>query len=66
MKNLTVIYHSQSGGTERMAQAVYEGCQQDEDVETRFLKAFDATLDDLLWADGLIFGTPENLSLIHI
>ncbi|XXK43870.1 flavodoxin family protein [Porticoccaceae bacterium nBUS_17] len=60
MKNLLVIYHSQSGGTERMAQAVYAGCQQDEDVETRFLKAFDATLDDLLWADGIIFGTPEN------
>jgi multimeric flavodoxin WrbA len=24
------------------------------------LRAFDANLDDLLWADGIIFGTPEN------
>jgi len=43
-----------------MAQAVHTGCQQEDDVETRFLRAFDANLDDLLWADGIIFGTPEN------
>lgn len=60
MKNLLIIYHSQSGGTENMAQAVHNGCRQEEDVATRFLKAFDANLDDLLWADGIIFGTPEN------
>ncbi|MGY8863703.1 MAG: flavodoxin family protein [Pseudomonadales bacterium] len=60
MKNLLIIYHSQSGGTENMAQAVHKGCRQEDDVETRFLRAFDANLDDLLWADGIIFGTPEN------
>jgi multimeric flavodoxin WrbA len=60
IKNLLIIYHSQSGGTENMAQAVHTGCQQEDDVETRFLRAFDANLDDLLWADGIIFGTPEN------
>ena len=43
-----------------MAQAVHKGCRQEDDVETRFLRAFDANLDDLLWADGIIFGTPEN------
>ena len=59
-KNLLIIYHSQSGGTENMAQAVHNGCLQEEDVRTRILRAFDANLDDLLWADGIIFGTPEN------
>ena len=24
------------------------------------MRAFDAVLDDLIWADGLLFGTPEN------
>ena len=43
-----------------MAQAVHTGCQQEDDVKTRFLRAFDANLDDLLWADAIIFGTPEN------
>ena len=36
------------------------GCQQEADVETRLLRAFDAGLEDLRWADGLLFGTPEN------
>lgn len=43
-----------------MANAVHEGCLQEDDVDTRFLRAFDAGLDDLLWAQGIIFGTPEN------
>jgi len=60
MKNLLIIYHSQSGGTLSMAEAVHKGCSQEDDVKTRFLRAFDANLDDLLWADAIIFGTPEN------
>lgn len=31
-----------------------------EEVETRLLQAFDAGLEDLLWADAVLFGTPEN------
>jgi len=36
------------------------GSTQEADVETRLLGAFDADLKDLRWADGLLFGTPEN------
>ena len=36
------------------------GSTQEADVETRLLNAFDADLKDLRWADGLLFGTPEN------
>lgn len=45
-----------------MAQAVFDGATSDdiEDVEVRMLGAFDAGVDDLLWADALILGTPEN------
>lgn len=60
MKHLLVVYHSHSGSTESLAKAVLSGCHQEADVETRILGAFDAGLDDLLWADGVIFGTPEN------
>lgn len=60
MKHLLIIYHSGSGKTERMAQAVYAGASREAEVETRLQHAFDSGLDDLLWADGLIFGTPEN------
>lgn len=30
------------------------------DIELRVRKAFDGELEDLLWADAIIFGTPEN------
>ena len=45
-----------------MADAVNSGaCSKEiENVEVRFLSAFEADDKDLLWADGLIFGTPEN------
>ena len=59
-KHLLIIYHTQSGNTGQMAAAVMAGCQQEVDIETRLLSAFDAGLEDLRWADGLLFGTPEN------
>ena len=60
MKNLLIIYHSQSGNTEKLAQAVLKGCQQEIAISTKLIRAFDAKLDNLVWADGLLFGTPEN------
>ncbi len=45
-----------------MARALFEGATSEdiEEVEVRMLGAFDAGVDDLLWADALILGTPEN------
>lgn len=60
MKNLLIIYHSQSGNAEKMAQAVLLGSRLEPDVTCRLVRAFDTHLEDLLWADGLLFGTPEN------
>jgi multimeric flavodoxin WrbA len=60
MKNLLIVYHSQSKHTEELAQAVLRGALLEEGTETRIVKAFDAKLDDLLWCDAVLFGTPEN------
>jgi multimeric flavodoxin WrbA len=60
MKNLLIINHSQSGNTEQLAQAVLGGCKQEEGIVSLLKNAFDANLEDLHWADGLLFGTPEN------
>lgn len=60
MKHLLVVYHTQSGNTGQLAEAVIRGARQEEGTDTRVVKAFDATLDDLLWCDGLLVGTPEN------
>ncbi|MDH3314355.1 MAG: NAD(P)H-dependent oxidoreductase [Gammaproteobacteria bacterium] len=62
MKHLLIVFHSQSGNTEKMANAVLHGARAEEieDVEVRMLRAFDAGVDDLLWAEALMLGTPEN------
>ena len=36
------------------------GCQVEAEVETKLCTAFAANLENLLWADGLLLGTPEN------
>jgi len=62
MQNLLIVYHSQSGNTQRMAEAALAGASNEliEGTEVRLLAARDAGPDDLLWADGLLLGTPEN------
>ncbi len=60
MATILIVYHSQTGNTQKMAQAVAEGAKTIEGVEVLLKKAGDVTLDDLLIADGLAIGTPEN------
>ena len=59
---LLIVYHSQSGSTERMAEAVIAGARDPavDGVEVRVRQALEAGPDDLLWCDGFILGTPEN------
>ena len=61
-RHLLVVYHSRSGGTQTLADAVIAGATSDEidDVEVRVRRAFDATVDDVRWCDGILLGTPEN------
>jgi len=60
-KKLLIIFHSKSGKNRTLADAVYKGASHpDVDVDIRFLKASDADHQDLLWADGILLGTPEN------
>ena len=60
MTRILIVYHSQTGHTKQMADAVCEGAKAIDDVEVVFKKASEATLDDLLACDGLAVGTPEN------
>jgi multimeric flavodoxin WrbA len=59
-RRLLVVFHSQGGAAERMTEAVVRGARRAEDVEVRAVRALDASLDDLLWAQALLLGTPEN------
>ena len=62
MKHLLIVYHTQSDRTDRMADAVHRGACHDDvsGVEVRRLLCRNAAAHDLLWADGLLLGTPEN------
>ncbi|MDZ7622632.1 MAG: NAD(P)H-dependent oxidoreductase [Candidatus Competibacteraceae bacterium] len=59
-RHLLIVYHSQTGHTRTMARAVSRGARRVPEVETRVRMALRAGLDDLLWAHGLLLGTPEN------
>ena len=61
-KHLLIVFHSQSGTTTRMAEAVIRGANNSdiEGVEVRVRSALEDDAEDLLWADAFILGTPEN------
>jgi len=60
-KHLLVVYHSKTGKNGVMAEAVKQGAlHPDIAIDLRFLRASEAGAGDLLWADGIIFGSPEN------
>ena len=61
MAKVLIIYHSQSGNTEKMAQAVYEGALSAGATVSMKLVA-DANADDLLNCDVVIMGTANYFS----
>ena len=62
---LLIVYHTHTGGTRQMAEAVRQGALQAQpEVDVRLLQARDAGPQDVLQADGYVFATPENLAAI--
>ncbi len=60
-KHLLIVYHSKTGKNGAMAEAVKQGASHPGfEVDYRFKTAASGDKHDLLWADGIIFGTPEN------
>ncbi|MCP5150024.1 MAG: flavodoxin family protein [Ectothiorhodospiraceae bacterium] len=66
MKRLLVVYHSQTGTTERLALAVATGARSAEidGVETTLLRAVDAGPGDLLRTDAVVLASPENFGYL--
>jgi multimeric flavodoxin WrbA len=62
MKHLLLIYGGHEGGrVAALTNAVREGINVlADEIELRALPALAAGVDDLLWADGLLIGTPEH------
>ena len=66
MKHLLIVYHSKTGNTQLLTDAVVRGAMNCEvtAVEVRVLRALEAGPEDLLWADALLLGTPENFGYL--
>ncbi len=60
MKTLLIVYHTGGVKTARMAEAVEKGARSEPGVRVVVKRCADAGPEDLLAADGLILGTPEN------
>jgi multimeric flavodoxin WrbA len=62
MKRLLLIYGGHQGGRiAAMTDAVSAGIREMlNEVELRSMPALQAGIDDLLWAEGLLIGTPEH------
>lgn len=64
MKRLLIVYHSQTGNTAALARAAAEGAATEAEVTVDLRRAADAGIDELLAADGVLFGSPENFGYL--
>lgn len=59
MTSILIIYHSQTGNTRRMAEAVAAGAASIENATVLLRHASEAMIEDLFQCDGLVIGSPE-------
>ena len=61
-KHLLLVAHAPSGNVRELYDAVLRGASNSdiEGVEVRPKNPFETVPEDILWANGIILGTPEN------
>ncbi len=69
MGKILVLYDSKTGNTAQMAEYVAEGARDIDGVDVRLRSVDDAaletaTIDDVLWADGIACGTPTYVGVV--
>ena len=62
MAKVLVVYHSETGNTKAMAQAVAEGVKEVPGVQVMLKEADGASISDLVNADAVAFGSPTYFS----
>jgi NAD(P)H dehydrogenase (quinone) len=62
MAKVLVVYHSGTGNTKAMAQAVAEGVKEVPGVDVALKEADQVSVGDLVNADALAFGSPTYFS----
>jgi NAD(P)H-dependent FMN reductase len=64
MRQLAIIWHSMTGGSESLARAGYDGARRVQGVDVQISNASEAGPEHILSADGYLFVFPENLAAI--
>jgi len=64
MAKVLIAYHSETGNTEKLAKGVEQGVRSVEGITCIVKKIADITLDDLLYADGIIVGSPTYFGIM--
>ncbi|HOJ42562.1 MAG TPA: NAD(P)H-dependent oxidoreductase [Syntrophorhabdaceae bacterium] len=59
MISVLVVFHSQTGNTEKLAYGVKKGIEDTEDVEVIFKRAQETTIDDIRTSSAIIICSPE-------
>ncbi len=59
-KTLLIVYHTRGVKTTQLAEAVARGASTEAGVDVRLLRCAEAGPADVLAADALVLGTPEN------
>jgi multimeric flavodoxin WrbA len=59
MVNVLIVYHSQSGNTEKLARAVAQGVADTENARATFKHASIATAQDIRDCDAIVICSPE-------
>lgn len=59
-KTLLIVYHTRGVKTTQLAEAVARGALLEASVKVRLLRCSEAGPEDVLAADALVLGTPEN------
>jgi len=60
VRTLLIVYHTGGVKTAQMAEAVERGARGESNVNVVVKRCAEAGAEDVLAADGLILGTPEN------
>lgn len=60
VKSLLIVYHSQSGASAKLAAAARRGAKREEGVQVVYRRAWDAGVQDLAAADGVLLVAAEN------
>ena len=64
MRQLAIIWHSMTGGSQALAQAALEGARRADGIDVAMFHAAEADPEQMHAADGYLFFFPENLAAI--